>query len=90
MSPPPRLKRVVDEEPQPIHHLRSYSNYRAPKVGFLSIDTWTMVSVYLRNLLLNQFILLPMTLAAIAVPRLLLLLFAGIDPAHLDARRAVG
>ena len=36
-----------------------------------------MVSVYLRNLLLNQFILLPMTLAAIAVPRLLLLLFAS-------------
>ena len=68
---------MVDEEPGPIHHLRSYSNYLAPKVGFLSIDTWTMISVYLRNLLLNQFILLPMTLAAIAVPRLLLLLFAS-------------
>ena len=76
-SPPPLLDRVVDEEPEPIHHLRSYSNYLAPKIGLLSIDTWTMVSVYLRNLLLIQFILLPMILAAIAVPRLLLILFAS-------------
>jgi hypothetical protein len=76
--PSPRmLKRVVEEEPEPIHHLRAYSNYLAPKVGLLSIDTWTMVSVYLRNLLVNQFILLPMTLAAIAVPRLLIILFAS-------------
>jgi hypothetical protein len=75
--PPPMLRRTVEEEPEPVYHLRAYSNYLAPKLGLLSIDTWTMVSVYLRNLLLNQFILLPMTLAAIAVPRLLLLLFAS-------------
>lgn len=71
------LSRIVEEEPEPVHHLRAYSNYMTPKVGLLSIDTWTMVSVYLRNLLLNQFILLPMTLAAIMVPRLMLLLFAA-------------
>ena len=34
-----------------------------------------MVSVYLRNLFLNQFIVLPMMLAMIALPRLVLLLF---------------
>ena len=76
-DPPTMLQRTVEEEPEPVYHLRAYSNYLAPKIGMLSIDTWTMVSVYLRNLLLNQFILLPMTLAAIAVPRLLLLLFAS-------------
>ena len=77
-SPPPTLlRRTVEEEPEPVYHLRAYSNYLAPKLGLLSIDTWTMFSVYLRNLMLNQFILLPMTLAAIALPRLLLLLFAA-------------
>ncbi len=76
-TPPPMLRRTVEEEPEPVYHLRAYSNYLAPKIGLLSIDTWTMISVYLRNMLLNQFILLPITLAAIALPRLLLLLFAS-------------
>ena len=74
-NPPLSPKPTLEDEPEPIHHLREHSNYLAPKVGLLSIHNWTMVSVYLRNLFLNQFILLPMMLAAIAVPRLLLLLF---------------
>ncbi len=72
-SPP--LGRTVEEEPEAVYHLRAHSNYLAPRIGLLSIDTWTMASVYLRNLFVNQFILLPMMLAMIAVPRLLLLLF---------------
>ena len=79
-SPPPPLRRVVEEEPQPIYHLRAFSNFLAPKLGLTSIDTWTMISVYLRNLFLNQFILLPMMLAAIAVPRLGLILYARLTP----------
>jgi Patatin-like phospholipase len=75
-DPAPPLKLTVEEEPEPVYHLRAHSNYLAPKLGLLSIDTWTMVSIYLRNLFLNQFILLPMMLAAIALPRLVLLLFA--------------
>jgi len=74
-NPPPPFRRPLEEEPEPVHHLREHSNYLAPKLGLLSINTWTMVSVYLRNLFLNQFILLPMMLAVIALPRLLLLLF---------------
>ena len=73
--PQPCSERTVEEEPAPIYHLRAHSNYLAPNTGLLSINTWTMVSVYLRNLFLNQFILLPMMLAVIAVPRLGLLLF---------------
>jgi hypothetical protein len=65
----------VEEEPEALYHLRAHSNYLAPRVGLLSIDMWTMVSVYLRNLFLNQFILLPTLLAVIAVQRLLLLLY---------------
>jgi hypothetical protein len=72
---PALSKHPVEEEPEPVHHLREHSNYLAPKIGLLSIDPWTIVSVYLRNLFLNQFILLSMMLAVIAFPRLLLLLF---------------
>jgi len=86
--PPTRLERTVEEEPGPVYHLRAHSNYLAPKIGLLSIDTWTMVSVYVRNLFLNQFIFLPMVLAVIALPRLLLLLFthSTSDPMTTRAR----
>jgi hypothetical protein len=33
--------------------LREYSNYLAPKFGFLTADTWTLAVTYLRNLLVN-------------------------------------
>jgi hypothetical protein len=44
-------------EPQAIRFLREYSNYLTPRRGLLGADTWTMVAIYLRNLLLNQAIL---------------------------------
>lgn len=44
-------------EPRPIRFLREYSNYLTPRLGLLGADTWTMVAVYLRNLLLNQVVL---------------------------------
>ena len=74
-NPTPSLDRTVEDEPEPVHHLREHGNYLAPRLGLLSIDTWTMVSVYLRNLFLNHFIVLPMLLAVVALPRLVLFLF---------------
>jgi hypothetical protein len=38
--------------------LRSYSNYLTPRTGVTSADTWTAVSLTLRNLLLNWFVIL--------------------------------
>jgi hypothetical protein len=52
-------RRIVDEEPEPIHHLRSYSNYLTPRPGLLSVDTWTVLTIYVRNALINQLLLLP-------------------------------
>jgi len=49
---------VLDAEPEPIHHLRDFSNYLAPRPGVFSADGWVLIAVYLRNLLLNQFVLL--------------------------------
>jgi hypothetical protein len=49
-----------DPEPPPIRNLRSYTSYLAPKGGLFSGDTWTLVATYLRNLILNWSILLPL------------------------------
>jgi hypothetical protein len=63
-------KKKIDPEPRPLRHLRAYSNYLSPKLGFLSGDTWTMASLYVRNLLLNLLVLVPLLAALLAVPRL--------------------
>ena len=42
----------------------------SPKAGFLSADTWTLVGIFLRNLLLNWLVLLPLIAAALLFPRL--------------------
>lgn len=65
----------VEEEPEPIFHLRSYSNYLAPRLGLNSADSWVLLSIYLRNFLLNQLVLLPAALAALLVPRMVLLFY---------------
>ncbi|HEV3080370.1 MAG TPA: patatin-like phospholipase family protein [Gemmataceae bacterium] len=61
----------LDEEPEPIHHLRAYSSYLAPKRGLFSADSWVLAATYLRNILLNQLVLLPLCVAALLLPRLL-------------------
>ncbi len=60
----------IDPEPRPIRHLRDYSNYLSPKLGLLSGDTWTMASLYIRNLLLNLLVLVPILAGLLAIPRL--------------------
>jgi hypothetical protein len=66
-SPP---KSPLQPEPEPVRHLRSYSNYMSPKPGLTSADTWTLVAIYFRNLLLNWLVLIPLILAVLMVPRL--------------------
>ncbi|MFN2482950.1 MAG: patatin-like phospholipase family protein, partial [Pyrinomonadaceae bacterium] len=59
-------------EPEPLLHLRSYSNYLTPRLGFLSADTWTMIAIVVRNLILNWLVLIPLILVALTVPRIAL------------------
>jgi hypothetical protein len=63
-------KSPLRPEPEPILHLRRYSNYMSPKLGLLSADTWTLVGTYLRNLFLNWLVLIPLIAAALSLPRL--------------------
>ncbi len=50
-------KEHIHTEPPPVRFLREYSNYLTPRLGILGADTWTMISILLRNLLLNQLVL---------------------------------
>jgi hypothetical protein len=68
----PQPRSPVTPEPRPLHHLREYSNYLSPRLGMLSADTWTLLGTYLRNLILNWTVLIPLLVAALAVPRLTL------------------
>ncbi|HYK00737.1 MAG TPA: patatin-like phospholipase family protein [Thermoanaerobaculia bacterium] len=64
------LPAKIDPEPKPVRHLREYSNYLSPRLGLLSGDTWTMAALYVRNVLLNLLVLVPILAAILALPRL--------------------
>ncbi|GAB4197362.1 MAG: hypothetical protein Tsb002_31470 [Wenzhouxiangellaceae bacterium] len=72
-----QLEVQLDQEIQdgnrtgPLHHLREYSNYLTPKHGLFSIDTWTIIAIYLRNLLLNWLVLLPFFSLILLMPLIL-------------------
>jgi hypothetical protein len=62
------------EEVRPLRWLRMYSNYLAPNSSLMSADTWTIGTTWLRNTLINQFILL---LLLVSVLSCIDLLFHG-------------
>jgi hypothetical protein len=66
---PPEYARFV--EPQPIRHLREYTSYLTPRMGLASGDTLAMISVYLRNVLLNQTLIISAAACLLALAQLL-------------------
>jgi len=64
-----RVHQDDDKEPTPIRFLRMFSNYLTPKLGIFSGDTWAMVGIYLRNMLLNQVVVLAVVAAVLLMPR---------------------
>jgi hypothetical protein len=89
LKTPPAGKKV---EPDPVWHLRLYTAYLDPRVGILSADTWTLIATYVRNLLLNWLILIPMFWVLVLTPKIGLMLaypdskdrLAGLVTANLD------
>jgi hypothetical protein len=63
-------KSKVDPDPPAVRYLREYSNFLTPRAGLLTADTWAFTAIYLRNLLLNWLVLIPLLLALLALPRL--------------------
>src|SRR5438093_11673945 len=40
----------LNPDPRPIRHLRKFSNYLAPKTGLTSVDFWTLITTFIRNM----------------------------------------
>ena len=55
-------------EPEEIRGIRSDSNYLTPILGILSADTWTLVALYVRNLILNWLLFGPFFMGCLLVP----------------------
>jgi len=70
-----QLKSANYPEPDPIRHLRRYSNYLTPKLGPFSPDNQALASIVLRNLLLNWLVLVPVFFAALLAPRFALSMY---------------
>lgn len=75
-SRPEPLEQVIDDEPEPISHLRAHSRYLAPDASPLGLDRWTLVAIYLRNTLVNLTIVFAAAVALVAFSRLIVWLFA--------------
>ena len=67
------------EHVRPIRLLREYSNYLAPRIGAFSADSWTIVSIWLRNTVMNLMVLTLFLMAVLIAPRLLGVAFDGSD-----------
>lgn len=63
---------TLEPEPQPIRHLREFSNYLAPRTGLTSVDFWTLIATFIRNMFLNWLVLISWLAAAMMIPRLYL------------------
>ena len=57
-----------DPSPQPIRHLREYTSYLAPALG-LSLDSWTLAAIVMRNIFINWLMLLPILFTLVALPQ---------------------
>lgn len=60
-----------DEEAPQIRWLRTYSNYLTPRIGLTSADTWAGAAIFVRNLILNWLVLLPLLAAVLLALKLL-------------------
>jgi hypothetical protein len=60
--------RTTGFEPPQIRGIEANSNYVTPQLGLLSVDTWTVVAVYVRNLLLKWLLFLPLLIGCLLFP----------------------
>ncbi|HYZ64205.1 MAG TPA: patatin-like phospholipase family protein, partial [Acetobacteraceae bacterium] len=65
MGAPGAERRLRDPQAPELVSLRSYTNYLTPQVGPFTSDTWTAVALYLRNLLLNWLVIVPVLLLVV-------------------------
>ncbi|GAB3589004.1 patatin-like phospholipase family protein [Hymenobacter daeguensis] len=69
---PSQTANPMAEENRPVRWLRSFSNYLTPEASIFSTDAWTLGTTWLRNALLNQFILVLFLCSVLLLPHFLL------------------
>lgn len=89
LAPKPDAPGAVREASQ-ITFLRQHSNFLTPKTGMFSADTWSMLSIYVRNTMLNLGMLVALMAVAMILPRLLVAAVAWLGPASRAEFVAVG
>lgn len=65
-----RPSSALEPEAAPLRYLREYSNFLTPKFSFFSADVWSFIAIYIRNLLINWAVLLPLLTAVLGIPRI--------------------
>ena len=76
---------IIDRsEPAPIAALRRTINFLRPKPALFSADSWNALGIYLRNIVLKFFVVLPILIGVAALPRIaaFLFLFRAPYPIH--------
>ncbi len=71
---------VVDEEPEPLRHLRSFSSYLSPHPGLFSVDTWTLILIWARNVVINLMMMFPAAMIVVALARTAVSIYAYYNP----------
>jgi hypothetical protein len=79
------LQRKLRPEPGALRFLRSYSHFLNPRAGLFTVDTWSWIGIYLRNLTLNWLALIPLLFLIVALPRAYAGLLYNSEYAHGDA-----
>lgn len=85
----------LNDEHEAVRHLRRFGRYLTPRSGFLSADTWTALSIWLRNTVALQVLLLLFVMLVMLLPYAGLPLFdlisgsslATMSDADIEARR---
>lgn len=67
--------KFLDDQSEELRHLRKHSRYLAPEEGLMKADTWTMLSIWARNTLLVQAMVVAWIFAAFLFIRLCAALF---------------
>ncbi|HEV3438337.1 MAG TPA: patatin-like phospholipase family protein [Gemmata sp.] len=68
-------KSEKEPEPETVRHLRAHSRYLAPRFGLIPLDSWTLVSIYFRNLFINSLIVFPVVMLLAIFCRLMVVIY---------------
>jgi Patatin-like phospholipase len=72
------ISMATGQETPELTGIRADSNYLTPQMGLLSADTWTVIALYIRNLLLNWLLFVPFFMGCFIFPRLCVAILSSV------------